>query len=91
MALLAFQAHTRVIEGTVEGKRSSQDSSGGGHRPTDGGHRFSGAGTTQPTVVTEFEVRERDVALRIRVERWPSPADASDDDTLIEAGYGHGV
>jgi len=45
----------------------------------------------QPKVVTEFEVRERDVALRMRVERWPSPADASDDDTLMEAGYGHGV
>lgn len=46
----------------------------------------------QPKLVTEFEVRERGVALRVRVEQWATPAaDASDEDTLVEAGYGHGV
>lgn len=43
------------------------------------------------SVVTEFEVRERGVALRVRVERVPAPPELSDDETPMEAGYGHGV
>jgi hypothetical protein len=42
-------------------------------------------------VIGEFEVRERGVALRMRVERLPSPPELSDDEAPIEAGYGHGV
>lgn len=76
MALLAFQAHTRHRRGPVEGTHSSQDR----ERPKQ-------TQAAQP----KLEVRERGVALRMRVERWPAPADGSDDDALVEAGYGHGV
>jgi hypothetical protein len=47
--------------------------------------------SAQPRVIGEFEVRERGVALRMRVERLPSPPELSDDEAPIEAGYGHGV
>ncbi len=81
MALLAFQAHKgAMLEEPVEGTHSSQ-------RP----ERPQPTHTAQPKLVTEFEVRERGVAVRVRVERWAVAHDSSDDDTPVEAGYGHGV
>jgi hypothetical protein len=79
MALLAFRRTRAMVEEPVEGTHSSQD-----REPS------AQMRSVQPKLVTEFEVHERGVVLRIRVERWPS-ADASDEDTLMEAGYGHGV
>jgi hypothetical protein len=80
MAFWLFGRSGAMVEEPVKGIHSSQDP----ERPPQ-------TTATQPRLVSEFEVRERDVALRMRVERWPAPTDASDDDTLIEAGYGHGV
>jgi len=42
-------------------------------------------------VVGEFEVFERGIALRMRIERWPARPEAREDEPLAEAGYGHGV
>jgi hypothetical protein len=65
----------------VEGKHSSSH-----RRPTP-----STSGTPQPRVVNEFEIFERGIALRMRIERWPAKPEAADDEALAEAGYGHGV
>lgn len=62
-----------------------------GTHPNDDCRRHPQSRAPQPKVVGEFEVRERGVALRMRVERWPSPMEMDDDAPLIEAGYGHGV
>lgn len=65
----------------MEGKPSSQD-----QRPT-----RPEAGTIAPRIVGELEVHERGIALRMRIERWPSPSELAEDEAPVEAGYGHGV
>lgn len=65
----------------MEGKSSSRE-----QRPT-----RADAGTLVPRLVGEFDVHERGIALRMRIERWPSPSELADDEAPVEAGYGHGV
>ncbi len=65
----------------MEGKHSSES-----RRPT-----TAKTSAPQGRVVGEFEVFERGVALRMRIERWPAMPEAREDEPLAEAGYGHGV
>lgn len=65
----------------MEGKQSSEY-----RRPT-----TSKTPAPRGRVVGEFEVFERGIALRMRIERWPATPESREDETLVEAGYGHGV
>jgi hypothetical protein len=81
MALWHFWRTRVTVEAIVEGKSSSQQ-----RRPA-----RADAGTPAPRVVGEFEIHERGIALRMRIERWPSPTELAEDEAPAEAGYGHGV
>lgn len=77
---MAFQGAERArLRHTVEGKHTSD-------RPAS-----QTPARPEPCIVGEFQVFERGVLVRMRVERWPARPEGTEDETPAEAGYGHGV